>query len=205
MTYFIQNHPHEQYYFSEHVHNECEYVFHEKQEFLNTLFIDFLEFIKNNTEETLNMNNALNKFLNLNNTYEFKNKPVSSKYIKQTLRQVWKENSLRENELKIIVFSNLRLFNDNFKHQLYRYKKELYDKLTLIPQHHQKHEEILNKLIENNSHYEDNLIILDLYEYYTKHLIKFVFVTFDNNFYNALKKCDFDFIDTLKSHTNLNT
>lgn len=181
------------------------YVFNEKQEFLRMLFTDFLEIIRESNEETINMNNILDKFLKLKNNYIFKNKPVSSEYIKQTLIQVWKENYLRENELKLIVFSNLRLFNDNFEYHLYKYKNELYDKMTLIPSHNQKHEDITNRLIRNGSHQEDNLIILDLYEYYQKYLIKFTFITFDNKFYNALKNCDFVFIKALKNHKNLNT
>ena len=74
------------------------------------------------------------------------------------------------------------------------HKNYLYHKFILINSHTNEYDELNSLLLHNNSHQEDNEIILDLYEHYLIYKIKFILVTFDKNFYNAIRKSNLKFI-----------
>ena len=203
ITLYLQNHPHDNYYLTGHVKKECDNIFYKKQKLFRIILIDFITYLNDYHNKIINMDNILNKFIRSIRGYEFKNEPVSLEYIKKILSQIWIDESIQENTLGYDVFCKFTIFKNNLDYELFKHKHDLYNKMIFIPSARRKYGEILNKLIHNGSHEKDNLIILDLYEYHLKNPIGFIFITFDNSFYNALINCSFEFIIDVKNYKNL--
>lgn len=204
ITVFINGNPSFNYFFTEHVLEESENIFYQKLFLIRNILIDFTDFLKDDNHQTVSKNHTLNKFVQQSSLYKFKGVTVKKEVVKNVIKKYW-EYLLPDVNDTFIVYIKFDAFTTTLNDVIYENREELYNKLSLIPKHTKEHNHIREKLIENNSHDSDNNIILDLYEYCKFNQKEFIFVTFDNDFYIALKRCDFEFITKVCNIDELKT
>lgn len=179
------------FYFTKHVLDECDNVINRKIHIINVILGDAILFLDDNHNNIFTRENFIKKF-----TKHYKNNPYKKfkiKDIEYTLTKIW-DNKCDESMEGYNLSNVLNKYKLSIKKNMDIHKQKLYQKLILIDNHIKNHEKINKQLLLNKSHDEDNQIILDIYEYYLNHKITFIFITFDKNFYNALKRCKFKFI-----------
>ena len=134
----------------------------------------------------------------------YNNNLVKNKILKEILINLW------YNQDEPDSINGFELFNSIFNLQLYltrgifKIKDEFIRKLIMIPKHVYVNQEIERKLRKNDSHYKDNQIIHDLYEYYKRNNINFTLLTFDKKFTKALNLCNFNFVKVLNLKCDIN-
>jgi len=184
------------FYLTKHILNECDKIVEIKVIIIKQILADAIIFLDEYNNMIFNKNKFIKMFIQQHDFYEYANKSFKKNDVKTVLEEIWKE-SCDENMDGFNLLKRLRNFDISFKNIINKYKDELYSKCIIIANHINKHEKINHLLEKNNSHKEDNEIILNIYEYYLKHNITFIFITFDNNFYDSLVKCNFKFIKNI--------
>ncbi len=185
-----------EYYYTESILTETENIYYQKHNLILNIFNDFTDFLEDYHNKFLLNNNIITKFVLENHDYYYKGKKVSKRYIETILYEFLKE-ICEDNIDGFDAFKRFERYLTKMSSQLFNHKENFYKKLTLIPKHSKEYPTITNTLTKNGSHYEDNEIILDIYEYVLINNIKFTIVTFDKSFYNSLKKCKFNFINNI--------
>ena len=190
---FINKNINHNLYFTKKVYDECENVFAQKQLFLEKIIYDIIGFLEQDHSNIFNQKQLTDSFFKLNNVYEYKNHIIKNNEIKDILLIIW--NKFCDENMDAFNLSQIFFNYQNYLFSsLLEHKNEIYDNLILINAHQYQHSSIKSELLKNNSHEEDNEIILDLYEYHLNNELNFIFITFDKSFYIALKKCAFDFL-----------
>jgi len=192
---FISNNPNDNYYYTENILRESEKIFIEKYNSIRSILLDFNKYLNSQHNSYNTFEYFLNQFITSNKkTYTFNGKIYTKQDIRKILTIMWYNMSTDESidgfELQKYISSYLsKLINE-----IWTFKENFFNNLIFIPAHKYNYSEIIKTLKENNSHHEDNMIILDLYEYYLNKNIKFILITFDKNFYNAIQKSNLKFI-----------
>jgi len=180
-------------FITKHILTECKYVTQMKIKIFKRIVTDIILFLDDNQDIIFNEKMFTSKFLQLNNKYIYKDKIMAYSEINMILHKIWIYYST-ENIDGFTLLKKLYQLNMDIDSIVARHKNQLYNKFILIDNHANEYTEINNLLLQNNSHKEDNEIILDLYEYHLIHKIQFILVTFDKNFYNAIQKSNLKFI-----------
>ena len=189
-------------FITKHILTECEHITQMKTKLFKRIINDIILFLDDNQNVLFNEKLFTSKFLKLDKEYLYKNKLMEYAEINLILHEIWNYYST-ENIDGFTLLKKLYQLNVVIDSIVGRHKTQLYDKCVLIDNHTKEYKTLNDLLLENKSHEEDNEIIMDLYEYHLIHKIQFILVTFDKNFYDAIRKSDLKFIKDVYNLENI--
>lgn len=158
---YINKYPNYNYFYTEHILEESEEVFYQKQLLLRNIITDFTDYLEDYHNEILSKNQVISYFTKKGYSYKFKDKIVSNITVKNILEKYW-QVSFEDNMEGFQVYKKFDYFLNNLNTILYEHRENFLSNLILIPKYTHYYKNIEDLLISNNSHTKDNLIILDL-------------------------------------------
>lgn len=202
---FISKNPNKNYYYTENIQKECEIVFNNKYNLIRSILLDFNKYLNLYHNEYCIVDDFIHQFVSTNNkTYLFKGKNLKKYEFEKILKVILFNINVNESIEGFKLQNYISEYLWRLNHEILVFKENFFKNLIFIIAHKHNYPHILKTLEENESHYADNMIILDLYEYHLNYDINFVLISFDKNFVEALKKCNFNFIEKILNLSQLN-